>query len=118
VRYYFFLQAFINILRIMEAALGVIWDFAKGLFSCINEQAASVYKLQENLESLNKKWGDLQNKEKDVQTEIDRAESTGVMKRTNAVNDWLQEFQKLLEVCFKFLNILSLFAFSFYISSL
>jgi len=96
-----FLQALINILRIkaMEA-LGVIWEVAKSLFSCTNAQAAYVYKLQENLESLKEKWGDLQNKEKDVQTEIDRAESTGVMKRTNEVIGWLQEFEKLQEVFF------------------
>jgi uncharacterized protein YlxW (UPF0749 family) len=98
------LQALINILRIkvyktMEA-LGVIWEVAKGLFSCTNAQAAYVYKLQENLDSLNQKWSDLQNKEKDLRTEIDRAESTGVKKRTNEVIGWLQEFQKLQEVFF------------------
>jgi len=113
----FLLQALINILRIkvyntMEA-LGVIWEVVKSLFSCTNAQAAYVYKLQENLDSLNKKWDDLQNKEKDVQTEIATAESTGVKERTNEANGWLQEFQKLQEVCFKFLNIFSLFAFSY-----
>jgi len=81
-------------------ALGVIWEVAKSLFSCTNAQAAYVYKLQENLESLKQKWDVLQNKEKDVQTEIDRAESTGVMKRTNEVIGWLHEFQKLQEVFF------------------
>ncbi|KAL5054379.1 hypothetical protein RYX36_035061 [Vicia faba] len=35
--------------------------------------------------------------EKDVQTKIDRDESTGIMKRTNEVNGWLQEFQNLEE---------------------
>ncbi|XP_050895461.1 probable disease resistance protein At5g63020 isoform X2 [Lathyrus oleraceus] len=78
-------------------ALGVIWEVAKSLFSCTNAQAAYVYKLQENLESLMEKWEDLQNKKKDVQTEIDRAESTGLMKRTNEVIGWLHEFQKLEE---------------------
>ncbi|KAI5386402.1 disease resistance protein RPS5 isoform X1 [Lathyrus oleraceus] len=78
-------------------ALGVIWEVAKSLFSCTNAQAAYVYKLQENLESLMEKWEDLQNKKKDVQTEIDRAESTGLMKRTNEVIGWLHEFLKLEE---------------------
>ncbi|AES90455.1 putative P-loop containing nucleoside triphosphate hydrolase, leucine-rich repeat domain, L [Medicago truncatula] len=82
-------------------ALGIIWEVAKSLFSCTNAQAAYVYKLQENLESLKEKWDDLQNKEKDVQTEIDRAESTGVKKRTNEGIGWLQEFQKLQEKMMK-----------------
>jgi t-SNARE complex subunit (syntaxin) len=104
VRFYFFLQALINILRIkvyktMEA-LGVIWEVVKSLFRCANAQAVYVYKLQENLESLNKKWSDLQNKENDVLTEIDRDESTGLKKRTNEGIGWLQEFQKLQEVSF------------------
>ncbi|RHN52274.1 hypothetical protein MtrunA17_Chr6g0478711 [Medicago truncatula] len=96
------IRVLINILRIkvyktMEA-LGVIWEVAKCLFSCTNAQAAYIYKLQENLESLNKKWDDLQNKEKDVLTKIDKDESTGVMKRTNEGIGWLQEFQTLQEV--------------------
>ncbi|CAK8577829.1 unnamed protein product [Lathyrus sativus] len=78
-------------------ALGVIWEIAKSLFSCTKAQAAYVYKLQENLESLMKKWKDLENKKKDVQTEIDRAESTGVMKRSNEVIGWLHEFQNFEE---------------------
>ncbi|CAK8577831.1 unnamed protein product [Lathyrus sativus] len=78
-------------------ALSVIWDFAKSLFRCTNAQVAYVYKLQENLESLMEKWEDLENKKKDVQTEIDRAESTGVMKRSNEVIGWLHEFQKFEE---------------------
>jgi len=81
-------------------ALGVIWEDAKSLFSFANAQVAYVYKLQKNLESLNKKWNDLQNMEKDVLTAIDRAESTGVMKRTDEVIGWLQKFQKLQEVSF------------------
>ncbi|CAK8577828.1 unnamed protein product [Lathyrus sativus] len=81
-------------------ALGVIWEIAKSLFSCTKAQAAYVYKLQENLESLMKKWKDLENKKKDVQTEIDRAESTGVMKRSNEVIGWLHEFQNFEEVFF------------------
>jgi predicted nuclease with TOPRIM domain len=72
-----------------------------------------VYKLQENLESLNEKWGDLQNKEKEVLIEINTAENTEVQKRTNEVNSWLQEFQKLQEVSFQFLIIFSLFSFSY-----
>ncbi|CAK8577830.1 unnamed protein product [Lathyrus sativus] len=78
-------------------ALGVIWEVAKSLFSWTKAQATYVYKLQENLESLMEKWEDLQNKKKDVQIEIDRAESTGVMKRTNEVIGWLHKFQKLEE---------------------
>ncbi|CAK8577826.1 unnamed protein product [Lathyrus sativus] len=78
-------------------ALGVIWEIAKSLFSCTKAQAAYVYKLQENLESLMEKWEDLENKKKDVQTEIDRAESTGVMKRSNEVIGWLHEFQNFEE---------------------
>lgn len=79
-------------------ALGVIWEVAKSLFSCTMAQASYVYKLQENMELLKEKWDDLQNKEKDVQIEINRAESTRVMKRTNEANGWLQEFQKLEKV--------------------
>nr|ABD32336.1 hypothetical protein MtrDRAFT_AC149642g2v2 [Medicago truncatula] len=81
-------------------ALGVIWEVAKSLFGCANAQAVYVYKLQENLELLNKKWDDLQNKQKDVVTKIDKDESTGVMKRTYEGIGWLQEFQKLQEVSF------------------
>jgi len=104
VRFYFFLQVLINILRIkvyktMEA-LGVIWEVAKSLFRCANAQAVYVYKLQENLELLNKIWDDLQNKQMDVLTKIDKDESTGVMKRTYEGIGWLQEFQTLQEVSF------------------
>ncbi|XP_058730908.1 probable disease resistance protein At5g63020 isoform X2 [Vicia villosa] len=60
-------------------------------------EAEEKVELQENLQSLKEKWEDLQNKKKDVQTEIDSAERTGVMKRTNEVIGWLQEFQKLEE---------------------
>ncbi|XP_027348369.1 probable disease resistance protein At5g63020 [Abrus precatorius] len=82
--------------------LGIIWDAATRLFSCTKTQAAYVYKLEENVDSLKRKWDQLQNMEKDVQIRIQSAENTREKRRTNEVNGWLQEVlnlqQEMLEI--------------------
>ncbi|XP_061367670.1 disease resistance protein RPS5-like [Gastrolobium bilobum] len=78
--------------------VGVLWEVASCLFSCGNVHAAYVYKLEKNLESLQRKWVNLQSIRKDLHRRIDDAEETGEMKRTEEVNGWLEKVQNLQKV--------------------
>ncbi|KAJ1379235.1 P-loop containing nucleoside triphosphate hydrolase [Sesbania bispinosa] len=83
----------------MELA-GVVWDAATRLFSCGKVHAGYVYKLEENLESLQRKWVHLTNLSMDVRRRIDDAEGMGEMQRADEVKGWLQDiqnFQKVME---------------------
>ncbi|KAJ1391690.1 P-loop containing nucleoside triphosphate hydrolase [Sesbania bispinosa] len=81
----------------MELA-GVVWDAATRLFSCGKVHAGYVYKLEENLESLQRKWVHLTNLCMDVRRRIDDAEGMGEMQRADEVKGWLQEIQNLQKV--------------------
>ncbi|KAK7319623.1 hypothetical protein RJT34_04346 [Clitoria ternatea] len=81
----------------MELA-GIIWDAATCLFGCGKAHAAYVCKLEENLSSLQRKWGDLHNMSIDLHRRINEAEDSGEMRRTNEVSGWLQHVQNLQEV--------------------
>ncbi|XP_027345070.1 probable disease resistance protein At1g61300 [Abrus precatorius] len=77
--------------------VGMLWDAATCLFRCGKVHAAYVYKLEENLTSLQMKFDALQNLSRDVQIRIDEAEATSERLRTNEVNGWLQRIHHLQE---------------------
>ncbi|XP_027346389.1 probable disease resistance protein At5g63020 [Abrus precatorius] len=77
--------------------VGMLWDAATCLFRCGKVHAAYVYKLEENLTSLQTKCGDLQNLSRDVQIRIDEAEATSERLRTNEVSGWLEKIHHLQE---------------------
>ncbi|XP_057419393.1 probable disease resistance protein At5g63020 isoform X2 [Lotus japonicus] len=85
-------------IKAMEVAAGLLLDAVIRLLSCGKVHAAYVYKLEENLALLQKKWIDLQNLNTDVHRRIDDAEGMGEMQRADEVNGWLQDVQDLQKV--------------------
>ncbi|KAI9107398.1 hypothetical protein K1719_021435 [Acacia pycnantha] len=81
----------------MEKAGDIIWDITKYLCSRAKHEADFICDLEENLQSLEAKWNDLEVLKKDVEAKIKADEETGEMQRTNEVSLWLEHIQNTAE---------------------
>ncbi|KAK4278471.1 hypothetical protein QN277_016313 [Acacia crassicarpa] len=78
----------------MEKVGDIIWDITKYLCGCAKQQANLICGLEENLQSLEAKWNDLEAMKKDVEEKIKADEETGEVQRSHAVTSVANVFGK------------------------
>ncbi|XP_028805897.1 probable disease resistance protein At5g63020 [Neltuma alba] len=76
---------------------GPLWEMIKCCCCYLNQEAAYIYDLEENLQSLEEKWKKVKGMKKDVEAILEEEEKAGEKQRSHQVSGWLNRIERTQE---------------------